>query len=327
MRMFWIAVAVAVFMFGDSAPASGQWYQQRSNAAPAAPPDVRGFSVVTSKRSSTSSSEPARPSEPQQSPPSHHAHQHHQHGGGMSWTVPPWGFWGGGYPVIWSGAFTPGFSVYGPSFPYANSPVAPVAPLPQPAPEEAAKPEIKPTNADTRARAGKFIGYGDALFAKQNYLAAAARYRTAAGVAADMAEPSLRNGFAQVALGNYETAAKSFRRGLSIRSDWSESPFRLRDLYGEGALAKTAHLEALAAAVEANPFDAELITVLAIELYFDGQRERAEMFFVRAAQLGANSDRLLAAFLPHPAPAGAAKPDAKPAPPIPNNKGPAKVVF
>jgi tetratricopeptide (TPR) repeat protein len=229
--------------------------------------------------------------------------------------------------VIWGGAFAPGFGVYAPPFPLARPAIAPLAPLPQPAADELDKPEVKPTNADTKARAGKFIGYGDALFAKQNYLAAAARYRTAAGIAADMAEPSMRNGFAQVALGNYETAAKSFRRGLSIRPDWSESPFRLNDLYGGGAVAKTGHIESLAAAVEANNFDSELITVLAIELYFDGQRDRAEMFFVRAAQLGANSDHLFAAFLPRPAPAGAAKPGEKPAQPVQNNKGPAKVVF
>ena len=196
---------------------------------------------------------------------------------------------------------------------------------PRPSLEGAARPDVKPTNADTKARAGKFIGYGDALFAKQSYLAAAARYRTAAGIAADMAEPAMRQGFALVAMGSYESAAKAFRRGLAIRPDWSDSPFRLRDIYGADVLAKTSHFEALAAAVEANAFDADLIMVLAIELYFDGERERADLFFARAAQLGANEDRSLSAFLAHPAAAGERLPKAAPA--VLNNKGPAKVVF
>jgi hypothetical protein len=53
-----------------------------------------------------------------------------------------------------------------------------------------------------------------------------------------------------------------------------------------------------------------------MELFFDGQTQRSEAFFSRAAQLGANDDRLLDGFLPRPGPAGA--PPAAP---------PGKVVF
>jgi hypothetical protein len=329
MRMLWIGGVIAAIVLSDASRAPAQWYQQRANATPAAAPDVRGFSIVTSHRSSSPPAEAGRAdNQPTGSAPQPTSHDRHHVTGVPSWGVAPWVLWGGGYPMIWSGAFTPGFGVYAPGYSYTNGVAMPQAgDAPRPAPAETTRPEPKPTNADTKARAGKFISYGDALFAKQNYLGASARYRTAAGVAADMAEPSMRQGFALVALGSYESAAKAFRRALAIRPDWSASPFRLQDLYGAGALSKTAHLEGLAAAVEANPFDSELITVLAIELYFDGQRERAELFFVRAAQLGANDDRLLAAFVPRPAPPADPKQAPAPAPAVLNNKGPAKIVF
>ena len=88
-------------------------------------------------------------------------------------------------------------------------------------------------------------------------------------------------GSALIAQGQYDGAVKAFRRGLRIRGDWSASPFRLDQLYGDDVIAKTSHLENLAKAVEANPLDAELLTALGIQLYFDGQRERAGVFLAR----------------------------------------------
>jgi hypothetical protein len=61
--------------------------------------------------------------------------------------------------------------------------------------------------------------------------------------------------------------------------------------------------------VEANPLDSELLIALGMQIFFDGQQQRAEVFFARAAELGANEDNLLDSFLPRPGPAGAGKPD------------------
>ena len=123
-----------------------------------------------------------------------------------------------------------------------------------------------------------------------------------------MAESYFRQAFALVALGRYEKAAAAFRRGLNVRSDWRGTPFRLDDLYGGAAVAKTQQIETLAGAVEANPFDADLLLVLGMMLFFDGQADRAAVFFARAAQLGANEDHLLDDFLGIPKPAGEVKP-------------------
>ncbi|MEX2115133.1 MAG: hypothetical protein WD845_18210 [Pirellulales bacterium] len=251
----------------------------------------------------------------------HGHHRHREHGNGPIFLWPP---------IIYP---WPGNVGYIPGFPYDNlgspyyfdptqsgwSPVGrPVAALPAaktPAPadplpdNDTVRSKIRTTNAQTKARAGKFVGYGDANFGKQSYLSAAERYKDASRIAPDMAEPFFRQGFAFVAMGNYESAARAFRRGLVIRSDWRHSPFRLDQIYDADPITKTAHLEGLAKAVEANPLDADLLMLLGMMLYFDGQAERSGTFFSSAAQLGGNDERLLEHFLPQPGPAGAPRPD------------------
>jgi tetratricopeptide (TPR) repeat protein len=177
---------------------------------------------------------------------------------------------------------------------------------PAPALEPPPPPKPKTSHAQQKARAGRFIGFGDANFARQKYHAAVERYKTAMEIAPDVAESYFRQAFAQVAMGQYDKAAAAFRRGLRVRSDWAGSPFRLDQIYDGAALAKTSHIERLAGEVEANPFDAELLLVLGMQLFFDGEQARADVFFARAAQLGGNEDQLLDDFLPKPKPDGAA---------------------
>ncbi len=314
MRRSWYLLWSAALIFGwalCAAPAGAQFHQQRSQAPRPATPDVRHF-VTRTQSSSPQASAPKHATSESPTAPSGTPHHHH-HGSSSrcDFASMPWLFWGSGYPVIWSGAYVP---VYVPVWPAAGFGVAGgnnvVAPAPRPADAvnnlpAPAKSDIKPTNAAGKARSGKFISYGDANFGKQKYLAALDRYKTAGKTADDLPEPLFRQGFALVALGQYASAAKAFRRALRIESDWSAPPFQLKDLYRNDRLAKTAHQESLAKAVEANPFDSDLLVVLAMMLYFDGQPDRAGLFFGRAAQLGGNEDGLLNGFMPRPAPAGA----------------------
>jgi len=203
---------------------------------------------------------------------------------------------------IYSPSSFVGYNFTLPAVPDVQTVPAP-APLPAPSGPEPRKPNS--TNAEQKARAGRFIGFGDSQFAKQSYLAALGRYKTAAETAPDLAEPYFRQAFARVALGQYEAAAQAFRRGLAIRSDWRATPFRLKDLYGDQPLPKDAHIENLAKAVETNPFDADLLLVLGLQLFFNGDADRAGVFLTRAAQLGGNETGLLNDLLPQPKPAGA----------------------
>ena len=267
-------------------------------------------------------------------------YHHHHHGGHDRGPDDVFVFWLPGFPLWGNVGYTPafggfdngypyvlhrGFSVWNPDLAGQQAVVQPAPDLPapdDPASADAKQLKIRPTNADAKARAGRFLGHGDAQFRKQSFLAAIDRYKMASRAAPDLAEPYIRQGFAYVAMAKYESAADAFRRGLGIRSDWTGSPFRLDELYGDNQLAKSARVESMAIAVDANPLDADLLMLVGLHLFFDGQADRSEVFFTRAAQLGGNDDRLLDAFLPRPGPAGAGKPQAGPKPddPKPNDK-------
>jgi hypothetical protein len=251
----------------------------------------------------------------------HHGHGGWQHGG---WNGGGWhgGGWNGGginvwTPWIWTGytPLFPSYSYFGYDATYSPVPnlaratpiVTPPAPAPAPANDPDPVPRGKITNAEQRALAGKFIGYGDANFGKQRYLAAIERYKRASNTAPEMAEPYFRQAIAWVALGQPENAAIAYRRALKIQATWSGPPFRLDQLYVGTPAIKTAHLETLAKAAEANPFNSEILLVLGMELYFDGQPDRAALFFERCSQLGGNDDHLLNSFIPQPKP-GASPP-------------------
>jgi len=191
-----------------------------------------------------------------------------------------------------------------------NAPANAAGNTANPAPAEH-KPKVRVANKEFRARAGKFMDFGDALFAKQKFNQALERYKTAAQTAPDLPATYLRQGFALVAMGQYESAGKVFRRGLAMNADWADSEFRLKKLYGDAKVAKTAHFESLAQAADDNPHDANLLALLGLELYFDGRSDRATAFFQRSAQLGGNEDHALDSFLPPPGPndkAGAKQP-------------------
>ena len=155
------------------------------------------------------------------------------------------------------------------------------------------------TNAQALARAGKFLSYGDARFAKQEYLDANDRYREASRSAPQLADAWFRQGFALVAIGRYDAALAAIRRGLKLDPKWAKSDFTLRDLYGPDPMPKDAHRDELAEAAEANPNDADLLLLLGIHLYFDGQAQRAKTFFDRARELGSADVQLLNAFAPN----------------------------
>jgi hypothetical protein len=176
--------------------------------------------------------------------------------------------------------------------------------------KKVAKPRA--TNADARARSQRFIVLGDGYFAKQAYSDANSRYKLAQQSAPDMGDGFLRQGFALVAMGRYETAARSLKRGIALSPDWAQSPFRLDQLYGANGLAKAAHVEALAQeALKAPSSDAMFL--LGVMLYFDGQKERAEPFLVRARELAGGDDAHLDGFLHEVAPPA----DEAPAPAAP----------
>lgn len=160
--------------------------------------------------------------------------------------------------------------------------------------------QVPPSDARARLKAWRLIDQGDVEFVARRFAQALSRYREAATAARDLGEAQFRQGFALIAVGRYADAVKAFQRGLRLDPDWPESEFRLDDLYGVNKPAKLEHLDALRKAVAAHPHDADLLFLLGVCLYFDGQMDAAAPFLRRAANvLGPVGADHLTGFLKH----------------------------
>jgi len=179
---------------------------------------------------------------------------------------------------------------------------------------EAVKKQGKPraTNADARARSQRFIVLGDGHFAKQKYSDAYSRYKLAQQAAGDMADGYLRQGFALIAMGRYEAAARNLKRGITLDPSWADAKFALQQLYGDNGLAKAAHIEALVQETLKAP-SADTMFLLGVLLYFDNRPDEAKPLFLRAQQLSGGDDEYLQGFLRKLVPGGAPA-DLAPAP-------------
>jgi hypothetical protein len=155
------------------------------------------------------------------------------------------------------------------------------------------------SNDASRARANQFVGFGDEHFRKQKYNDALERYKDASKSAPDLADPYFRQAFAWSAMSKYDQAARAIRRGLSINADWPAADFQLKQLYGDNRLAKATHWELMAKAATADPDNADLLFLLAVELYCDGQQNRSRAFFQRAKTLEPGDTGHIKAFLTH----------------------------
>jgi tetratricopeptide (TPR) repeat protein len=156
---------------------------------------------------------------------------------------------------------------------------------------------LRGTNPEAVALGWKFIGFGDAHFANQKYSDALQRYRKAVQAAPQLAAGYFRQGYALAAMGRYELAAKALKHGLTLEPAWPASGFHNDELYGRGQAAKTAQFEAMLEAAEQQPHDADLMFLLGVYYHFDGEPDRAAVFFGRAAQLVGGGDAHLRAFV------------------------------
>lgn len=230
----------------------------------------------------------------------------------------PYGYYGGyggyvpySYPGYLPPVFAPSETIYGPGavqqfFGGENNSSPPARSNPprrrDRAPDDDPPSSPRSTNAASMAAGQKFIGFGDENFIRQRYADANQRYRKATQAAPALAEGYFRSGFALVALGHYEAAAQMFKRGLNVDPNWPQSQFRLDDLYGANQSVKTTHLESLAKAAMDEPSNGDLLFLVGIELYFDGQKDRAKPFFERADQLAHGNNTHLKNFLASPKP-------------------------
>jgi hypothetical protein len=156
---------------------------------------------------------------------------------------------------------------------------------------------LRGTNRQALALAWRFIGFGDAQFADQQYREAQQRYRKATQAAPRMAEGHFREGYAYMAMERYDLAADSLKRALELDDDLPESDFTNDELYGDNQLAKKAHLDALAKVADENRHESDLFFLLGVFHYFEGEEEQAADALEHAQRLLARDDDHIQAFL------------------------------
>jgi tetratricopeptide (TPR) repeat protein len=169
------------------------------------------------------------------------------------------------------------------------------------------------SNAEQRRQAEQSLAIGDVLFREQKFHSALQRYKLASQQAPDMAETYWRQGHALIATANYELAGGAFKRALALDPDVTRGEFTLSELYRGAEMAKSSHLESLAGWALTRGDISEPYFLMGVQLYYDGQRERASKFFGRAAELAGPSGGHLIAF----APAGRKTKEADAVPPLP----------
>lgn len=149
----------------------------------------------------------------------------------------------------------------------------------------------RPSSETARRRAEKFVQQGDDLFRRGRHFEALSLYQNAHSATPDLPEPSIREGFAYLAVRRYDRAAAAFQRGMAVDSRYLSEQFRLSDLYGEDAAEqKSAHVESLAQAALERPEQAELVYLTGMFLLADGQPQRAETFLARAREVADGVD-------------------------------------
>jgi tetratricopeptide (TPR) repeat protein len=166
------------------------------------------------------------------------------------------------------------------------------------------RPLVNRSNIAQRRKADQQIATGDMLFREQKFQAALQRYKDASRLAPDMAETYWRQGHALIATANFELAGGAFKRALALDPAVSRDGFSLAQLYGPATIAKTGHLEDLAAWALDHAGSSEPYFLMGVTLHYDGQVDRAAKFFARAAEIAGAAGGYLAAFAPAGAPGG-----------------------
>jgi tetratricopeptide (TPR) repeat protein len=142
---------------------------------------------------------------------------------------------------------------------------------------------LRKSNDESRQRGRRFLAFGDALFQSQRFHEALQRYKSAAEAAPDLAEAYYRQGFALIAVNQYKLAVKAFKIALELDSNVIHIGPRLDQLYDGSGLAKASHLEALAGEALDRGGDLDLVFLVGMFLFADGQWDRSKKFFARAA--------------------------------------------
>ncbi len=135
------------------------------------------------------------------------------------------------------------------------------------------------------------MAIGNRLFAAQLYHSALTKFQEASRVSPSSGDVYLHEGFAELAMGRYDRAAKVFRFATDIDLKLASSKFSLRDIYSKSEVKKF-HLDRLARTAMAKADNPDLMYCLGVFLHFDGQQQRARRFFKEAGKTDLQADHI-----------------------------------
>jgi hypothetical protein len=154
-------------------------------------------------------------------------------------------------------------------------------PPPKPAPPPPPQPGEDKRDPDDPWR---LMDLGRAAFAKQEYGTAARRFRQVTEVAPTLPLGYFLRAQAEFALGKHHPAVRSIEAGMRLKPTWPEvKTFHPRvNLYKGSEAEFDAHLKRLDDALREQPLEGDLLFLYAYQLWFDGRRAEAVVYFERA---------------------------------------------
>ena len=162
----------------------------------------------------------------------------------------------------------------------------PPPPVPPPPPPPAPK---QPKKLTPREKAMSQILLGKAALVNQQYGLATQRFRLATLEDPKFALSYFYLAQGQLALNQYDDAAKTIYEGLDMDPNWPKSKFRPRkELYKGIEPEFDKQLDRLGKVAKANPKSENILFLEAYQLWFDGQQALALKKFAQARKLSVN---------------------------------------
>jgi hypothetical protein len=160
---------------------------------------------------------------------------------------------------------------------------------PPPDPNKAKEPgPLPPPKQDPADEYVRLLQIGQDAFNLQLYGIAAQRFRQAIAIKPGGAKAHFYLSQAQFALGKYRDAVATIQKGMKLDADWPREKLQpRRDLY-KNHQDFADHLNRLEDIVAMQPDNADFLFLLAHQMWFDGQRNRAVALFRQARAITAD---------------------------------------
>jgi hypothetical protein len=142
-----------------------------------------------------------------------------------------------------------------------------------------------PVAAPELPRWQRLLKAGDEAFAEGRLPLAELLYKSSSEAAPIEGRPHFHLAQLHFSQGQFAEAVNAIRAGLKLTPDWPGAVFKPRNIYQDRGADYGRHLARLTEAVNNNLNDPTILFLLGYQLWFDGKKDEAEVYFRRAAAL------------------------------------------